>query len=127
MNQKFRLTILSLAFLLFIGQAWAQEQVDLEMMHRIKTEGINKSQIQDISFHLTDYLGPRLSGSTNLRNARAWTSEKFQEWGLSNVKIDSYGEFGRGWNVKKSYIAMKLPYYAQVIGYPKAWTDGTKG
>jgi carboxypeptidase Q len=127
MNQKYRLTILSLAFLLFIGQVWAQEQVDLEMMHRIKSEGINKSQIQDISFHLTDYLGPRLSGSTNLRNARAWTSEKFKEWGLSNVRIDSYGEFGRGWNVKKSYIAMKLPYYAQVIGYPKAWTDGTNG
>jgi carboxypeptidase Q len=118
-----------LAFSLFLvsGNTLAQEKIDLEMMYKIKSEGIGNSQIQNLSFHLTDYLGPRLSGSTNLRNARVWTAEKFNEWGLSNVKIDSYGEFGRGWNVKKSYIAMKDPYYAQIIGYPKAWTDGTNG
>jgi len=118
-----------LAIILFIasGNILAQEKVDLEMMHKIKSEGIVNSRIQDLSFHLTDYLGPRLSGSSNLRNARVWTAEKFREWGLSNVKIDSYGEFGRGWNVKKSYIALKDPYYAQIIGYPKAWTDGTNG
>lgn len=124
---KNRLLLFVWAFVLWSGTAFAQEKVDLEMMYRIKTEGINNSQIQDLSFHLTDFLGPRLSGSTNLRNARAWTAEKFKEWGLSNIQIDPYGEFGRGWNVKKAYIAMKDPYYAQVIGYPKAWTDGTKG
>lgn len=114
-------------FFTFSEAAFAQDKVDLEMVHKIKNEGIGNSQIQDLSFHLTDYLGPRLSGSSNLKNAREWTAEKFKEWGLSNVRIDSYGDFGRGWDVKKSYIAMKDPYYAQVIGYPKAWTDGTDG
>ncbi|MFD2201147.1 M20/M25/M40 family metallo-hydrolase [Shivajiella indica] len=124
---KNQLTIIALAFFFWYGNVLAQEKVDLEMMYKIKSEGIGNSQIQDLSFHLTDFLGPRLSGSTNLRNARTWTADKFKEWGLSNVRIDSYGEFGRGWNVKKSYIAMKDPYYAQIIGYPKAWTDGTNG
>jgi hypothetical protein len=127
MKFKNRYSLLTLVLLLSTVNLIAQDKVDLEMMYRIKTEGIRNSQIQDLSFHLTDFLGPRLSGSTNLRNARNWTADKFRDWGLSNVRIDSYGEFGRGWNVKKSYIAMKEPYYAQVIGYPKAWTDGTNG
>nr|WP_291787105.1 M20/M25/M40 family metallo-hydrolase [Cecembia sp.] len=127
MNYLNRLTAIYLVFILSSGSLFAQEKADLEMMHRIKSEGIGNSQIEELSFYLTDYLGPRLSGSTNLRNAREWTAEKFKEWGLSNVKIDDYGDFGRGWNVKKSYIAMKVPYYAQVIGYPKAWTNGTNG
>lgn len=127
MNYKITTMLLLLAWFANAAPLFAQERVDLEMMYKIKNEGIQKSQIQDLSFHLTDFIGPRLSGSTNLRNARAWTSEKLQEWGLSNVKIDAWGEFGRGWNVKKSYIAMKDPYYAQIIGYPKAWTDGTAG
>lgn len=127
MKFKNRFSLLTLVLLLSTVNLIAQEEVDLEMMYRIKTEGIRNSQIQDLSFHLTDFLGPRLSGSTNLRNARNWTADKFRDWGLSNVRIDTYGEFGRGWNVKKSYIAMKEPYYAQVIGYPKAWTDGTNG
>jgi len=126
---KFRnqFSLIAITFLLWSVNLMAQEKVDLEMVYKIKTEGIGYSQIQDLSFHLTDYLGPRLSGSTNLRNARNWTAEKFRDWGLSNVRIDSYGDFGRGWNVKKFYIAMKEPYYAQIIGYPKAWTDGTNG
>lgn len=127
MNYLNRLTAFWLVFILSAGCLFAQEKVDLEMMHRIKSEGIGNSQIEELSFYLTDYLGPRLSGSTNLRNAREWTAGKFQEWGLTNVRIDDYGDFGRGWNVKKSYIAMKAPYYAQVIGYPKAWTNGTDG
>ena len=127
MKFKNQFSLLTMALLLWSVNLMAQEKVDLEMVYKIKSEGINNSQIQDLSFHLTDYLGPRLSGSTNLRNARNWAADRFRDWGLSNVRIDSYGDFGRGWNVKKSYIAMKEPYYAQVIGYPKAWTDGTDG
>ncbi|EOZ98698.1 Aminopeptidase [Indibacter alkaliphilus LW1] len=126
-SKKTGFYLLLAVMFIFGSQSIAQEEMDLQMIHKIKNEGIGNSQIQDLSFHLTDYLGPRLSGSSNLRKAREWTAEKFQEWGLSNVRIDSYGDFGRGWDVKKSYIAMKEPYYAQVIGYPKAWTDGTNG
>ncbi|WP_040670523.1 M20/M25/M40 family metallo-hydrolase [Nitritalea halalkaliphila] len=116
-----------LACCMLSSLAFAQEKLELDAVYKIKNEGKTNSQVEDLSFHLTDFLGPRLSGSTNLRNAREWTAEKFKEWGLQNVRIDSYGEFGRGWDVKKSYIAMKAPYYAQIIGYPKAWTEGTAG
>jgi carboxypeptidase Q len=103
------------------------EPVDLEMVFKIKREGLSNSKVPELAFYMTDVAGPRLSGSTNLRNARQWTSEKMREWGLQNVKIDPYGEFGRGWNIKKQYLAMTAPYYQQLIATPKAWTDGTNG
>lgn len=126
MMQHTRISMVMLLMFL-VSYSYAQEKNELEIIYNIKSEGIGNSQIEDLAFQLTDNLGPRLSGSTNLRNSREWAAEKFREWGLSNVKIDSYGEFGRGWDVKKAYIAMKEPYYAQIIGYPKAWTDGTNG
>jgi carboxypeptidase Q len=119
-----------LLFILFLQIQFivlGQENVDLEMMYKIRKEALANSKIQELSHLLTDYIGPRLSGSTNLRNARALTAETFQNWGLSNIKIDPYGEFGRGWNVKKSYLSMEVPYYASLIAYPKAWTNGTQG
>ncbi len=103
------------------------EPVDYEMIHRIKKEGLENSKIMDIAWNLTDRIGPRLSGSTGLKNAYDWTSSTFREWGLTNVKVDPWGEFGRGWEVEKSYIAMKEPYYQALIGIPKAWTNGTNG
>ena len=127
MKYKYQFSLILFVAFMFSAPAYSQENADLEMIYKIKTEGIRNSQIQDLAYNLTDLMGPRLSGSTNLRRARQWTADKFTEWGLSNVKIDTYGEFGRGWDVKKSYIAMKDPYYAPLIGYPKAWTDGTGG
>ncbi|MCH7415568.1 M20/M25/M40 family metallo-hydrolase [Belliella sp. R4-6] len=127
MIHKYQFSLVLFVLFLFSAPSFGQENTDLEMIYKIKTEGTRNSQIQDLAHNLTDLMGPRLSGSTNLRRARQWTADKFKEWGLKNVKIDSYGEFGRGWDVKKSYIAMKDPYYAPLIGYPKAWTDGTGG
>jgi carboxypeptidase Q len=101
------------------------EQVDLEMVSRIRAEGMNNSQIRDLSFHLTDVIGPRLSGSTGLMNAYTWTSEKLEQWGLDNVGIIPWGEFGRGWDNEKFYIAMTRPYYQHLIAVPRAWTRGT--
>ncbi len=101
------------------------EPVDLDMVHRIRQEGLKNSHIRDISFHLTDVIGPRLSGSTGLGNAYRWTSEKFEEWDLSNVDVAPWGEFGRGWDNERFYIAMTEPYYQHLVAVPRAWTRGT--
>ena len=101
------------------------EPVDLEMVSRIRAEGMDNSQIREISFHLTDVIGPRLSGSTGLMNAYTWTSKKMEQWGLDNVGVVPWGEFGRGWDNDKFYIAMTQPYYQHLIAVPRAWTRGT--
>lgn len=114
--------------LLFVTFSFfAQEKIHLDIIHQIKKEAMQNSQIQKLSHELTDFIGPRLSGSTNLKNARKWSMTHFNDWQLTNVKEDAWGEFGNGWDVEKSYIAMTEPYYQALIGVPKAWTKGTNG
>lgn len=122
MKKHFLILFCSLSFLIF-----SQEKIDLNIIHQIKKEAMQNSQIQKLSHELTDFIGPRLSGSTNLKNARNWAITNFNQWQLFQVKEDAWGEFGNGWDIEKSYIAMTKPYYQALIGVPKAWTKGTAG
>ncbi|MFY0591713.1 M20/M25/M40 family metallo-hydrolase [Roseivirga sp.] len=107
--------------------AFQATPIDYDALYKIKDEGLNNSQVMDIAWNLTDRIGPRLTGSEGLKRAYDWTSAEMKEWGLTNVKVEAWGEFGPGWGVKKSYLAMTAPYYQAMIGIPKAWTPGTNG
>ena len=43
--------------------AFAQEEVDLEVIHKIRQEGLKNSKIKELAFQLTDAVGPRLTNS----------------------------------------------------------------
>jgi carboxypeptidase Q len=109
------------------GSAWAQEPVNAEMNSRIREEGMNHSQVMDIAFHLTDISGPRLAGSPGLKRAQDWAVNALKTWGMTGAKRESWGKFGKGWEVQKNYAAMTVPYYHAIIAIPKAWTPGTNG
>jgi len=108
-------------------QLRAQEKLDLSMIEKIKDEGMNRSQIMNIVFNLTDQSGNRLMNSPGYFRAANYAKEKLSGWGVSNVQLDPYGEFGKGWELQKSYLAMTVPYYKPIQAYPKAWCKGTKG
>lgn len=116
---------LSLLFTIFIVSA--QEKIDLETINKIKEEGMTNSKVMDIAFHLTDVSGPRLSASPGLMRASNWAKDEMTKWGLVNANLEPWGEFGKGWDLQKSYVAMTAPYYRPLIAYPKTWTKGTKG
>lgn len=105
----------------------AQDQPDLEMVSRIKKEGLQNSKVMDIAFQLTDVNGPRLAGSQGYTKAANWAKSELTKWGLTNAALEPWGEFGKGWELKKSYVAMSAPYYKPMIAYPKTWTKGNKG
>lgn len=117
---------IGIAFCLNLS-AFQGTDIDYSSVYQIKDEGFNNSQVMDIAWHLTDRIGPRLTGSEGLQKAYEWTSSQMKEWGLSNVEVKPWGEFGEGWDVRKSYVAMTVPYYQAIIGIPKAWTPGTNG
>ncbi|MFI5222020.1 MAG: M28 family peptidase, partial [Bacteroidia bacterium] len=127
MKKIFRLSSALFLLFLFFNAAAQQEKIDYQTISKIKDEAFNRSQVMDILFNLTDVVGPRLSGSTNLKNAQVWAQKKLTEWGMENSNIEPWGGFGRGWEVQKSYIAMTVPYYQSLIAIPKAWTPGTNG
>ena len=97
------------------------------MISRIRNEGLNNSQVMDIAFYLTDANGPRLQGSPGYTKAANWSKNKLTEWGLKNAQLESWGVWGKGWELQKSYVAMTAPYYKPLIAFPKAWCSGTGG
>ncbi|MCU0381922.1 MAG: M20/M25/M40 family metallo-hydrolase [Chitinophagaceae bacterium] len=101
--------------------------IDLETVSRIRTEGLEKSEVMKFAFQLTDVNGPRLSNSPGYQKAATWAAEELRKMGLVNAALEPWGEFGKGWELEKSYLAMKAPYYRPLIAYPKTWTKGTGG
>lgn len=107
--------------------AFAQEKVDLSMMQKIREEGLKRSQVMDIAFNLTDKSGNRLTNSAGYMRAANYAKEALTSWGVSNAQLDPWGEFGKGWELEKSYVAMTAPYYKPIMAWPKTWTAGTRG
>ncbi|MCH7872357.1 MAG: peptidase M28, partial [Planctomycetes bacterium] len=105
----------------------AEEPVDLQMISRIKAEGLGNSQVMDTLSWLTDVHGPRLTGSPALKAANEWCRDKMAEWGLENTRLEEWGTFGRGWVLDRYSLEMTAPYYVNMIAFPQAWTSGTDG
>lgn len=104
-----------------------EEKLDLTMMQKIREEGLQHSKVMDIALHLTDLNGNRLTNSPGYLKAANYAKETLSGWGLTNATLDAWGEFGKGWELEKSYLAMTAPYYKPLLAYPKTWTSGTNG
>jgi hypothetical protein len=105
----------------------AREAVDLDVVSRIREEGFERSQVEAMARHLTEVIGPRLTGSPGMMRANEWTAELFNEWGLENVEIEPWGEFGRGWSHDEYSGQIRSPWPQPLHGQPLAWTGSTNG
>ena len=75
-----RLTVGGLVFCLATSVS-AQTDVQKEA-ERLMAAAINSSQGYETLAHLTDDIGPRLSGSANAARAVRWTTKRFRAWGI---------------------------------------------
>jgi carboxypeptidase Q len=103
-----------------------QEPVDRAMIAKLRAESDARSQASEHFRMLTDVIGPRLTGSPGFKRSVDWTRDRFKEWGLSNVVVESW-PFGRGWTLDKLTLEMTEPRYFPLEGYPEAWTPSTRG
>ncbi len=116
-----------LFLIIFSFTFYAQEKVDLQVIQRIRREGLENSKVMEYMEYLSDVYGPRLAGSPQYKKAAEWAVNKLKEMGLENAKMEKWGTFGRGWELHKFYAAMTSPQYMPLIAFPKAWTRGTNG
>src|SRR6202035_2194763 len=49
------------------------ERVDLDAINKIRYEGFRHSKVMEIASGLMDGIGPRLTGSPNMKRANEWT------------------------------------------------------
>jgi carboxypeptidase Q len=103
------------------------ESPDLNMYQRIREEGLNHSHIMEYASALTDGIGPRLTGSPNMARANAWTRDQFTAMGCSNAHLESWGEFGMGWQQLNTWARMTAPDTAVFIAQAVPWSPGTDG
>jgi hypothetical protein len=111
----------------FLAAASGEERVDLDMVTRIRQEGFRRSQVMETASELVDGIGPRVTGSPNMKAANEWARKKLESWGLANAHLESWGPFGRGWSSEGCSVRMLSPDMTQLIALPEAWTPGTNG
>ncbi len=103
------------------------DTADLDAVARLKDEGLQRSQVMDTLWYLTDVHGPRLTNSPQIRAAAEWAMTRLRGWGLTNVRQETWGPFGRGWTNDKLTANVVSPQPFPLIAYPRAWTPGTGG
>lgn len=127
MKTSIRLSVVIALFLSSVTLAWSQEKVDLEVISKIRYEGFRNSKVMELASGLMDGIGPRLTGSPNMKRANEWTRDELTSFGLTNAHLESWGPFGRGWANQFISVRMVTPETAPFIAYSKAWTPGTNG
>jgi len=127
----FRRHISGLAFVALlavsISSAAADEPVDWKVVNRLRDEGFNRSQVMEILQHLTDSIGPRLTGSPAMRQANEWTRDELAGWGLENAHLEEWGPFGHGWSFSRTAVHLLQPREVPLMALPRASTPGTDG
>jgi carboxypeptidase Q len=111
---------------LAVPAAPADEAVDLEMVSRIRDEGFTNSKVMDTAAYLTDVIGPRVTGSPQMRQANDWTRQQLESWGLASAHLEGW-TFGRGWTLEQATVQMLTPTPATLVAVPRAFTPGTDG
>ena len=104
----------------------AEELVDLDVIHRIKSEALENSKVMEHLFYLTDVYGPRVTNSPGFFASADWVVKQLGEWGIP-AHQEKWGPYGHGWNYTRFSANLIEPEYAPLIGFPLAFTNGTNG
>jgi carboxypeptidase Q len=99
------------------------EDLDQAFLVEIK----HRSEIMKNLQHLSDVIGPRLTGSKNLERANNWTAERMKSYGLVNVHLEPW-EIPVGWERGKATMRVIEPENGREVTIASyGWSPGTKG
>jgi carboxypeptidase Q len=105
----------------------AKEDLNYTMYQRIRDEGLAHSHVMEFASALMDGIGPRLTGSPNVKRANEWTRDQLAAMGCSNAHLEDWGEFGMGWQQLNTWTRMALPDTAVFITQAAPWSPSSNG
>jgi hypothetical protein len=101
------------------------QTVDTAGAGALVDQALHHSEVMQNLEHLSDVIGPRLSGSAAMRRANEWTMERFRSYGLA-AHLESY-PFGVTWSRGPATLTLEAPFTRAVTAHSWAWTAGTGG
>ena len=107
--------------------AQSSDAPDLAMYARIRDEGTARSQVMRFAAELMDGIGPRLTGSPNLEQAVAWALATMKAAGGNNVRRESWGDFGMGWQQRNVWARLVEPDMHNFVASAAPWSPPTRG
>src|SRR6266852_2263611 len=93
---------------------------------QILSEIHDHSQAMDNLEYLSYEIGPRLTGSPQLKQANDWTAAKFREYGLTNVKLEPW-TIARSWTRGTAHARIVSPAVHPLTIASAGWSPGTNG
>lgn len=110
-----------------ISAQTAAEPDPLALDAKIIAEAQKTSEIMKNLGYLSDVIGPRLTGSANLKRANEWAAEVMKSYGLTNVKLEPW-EIPIGWQRGTATMKLVDPDNGRSLTVCAAgWSPGTKG
>lgn len=96
---------------------------DDPVIKRIWAIGVDSSQVEHLSSVLFDSIGPRLTGSPDLKRGNDWLVKTYASWGI-DAKNEQYGTW-RGWRRGYSHIDLVEPRIRSLEGTMLGYSPGT--
>ncbi len=125
-SQAVCLTLL-ISLIAFPQNSTAVVKDGAEVQAKIRSEGMERSQIMRTMHFLTDVYGPRLTGSPNHKAAAEWAIKQMTAWGFENGHLEPW-DFGHvGWLNERATGHVLSPYKEPLVFETLAWTPSTNG
>src|SRR5712664_662644 len=93
---------------------------------QILSEVREHSEAMQNSEYLGDAIGPRLTGSPQLKQANDWTAAKFREYGLTNVRLEPW-TIAHSWTRGTAHARIVSPTEHPLTIASAGWAPGTAG
>src|SRR5712692_451046 len=93
---------------------------------QILSEVREHSEAMQNSEYLGDAIGPRLTGSPQLKQANEWTAAKFREYGLTNVHLEPW-TIAHSWTRGTSHARIVSPTEHPLTIASAGWAPNTPG
>jgi Zn-dependent M28 family amino/carboxypeptidase len=93
---------------------------------QILSEVRDHSEAIENSEYLGDAIGPRLTGSPQLKQANDWTAAKFREYGLTNVHLEPW-TIAHSWTRGTAHARIVSPTEHPLTIASAGWAPGTPG
>src|SRR4029077_17666560 len=93
---------------------------------QILSEVRDHSEAMQNSEYLGDAIGPRLTGSPQLKQANDWTAAKFREYGLTNVHLEPW-TIAHSWTRGAAHARIVKPTEHPLTIAAAGWSPGTPG